>query len=145
MKLINIVGLCVLVGLSGCRYFDRGAQEGKALAGTETALVGVYVDKEGYPHPTVEQVSVHPGQKIIFGGPEKFDIVFKDQRSPTGRLEIASVGGIVTIEIPKDILERENRAKIADGKNTKDLVYRYGIRVNGKLTDPTIHISPRIE
>ena len=66
-------------------------------------------------------------------------------RSPTGRLEIASVGGIVTIEIPKDILERENRAKIADGKNTKDLVYRYGIRVNGKLTDPTIHISPRIE
>jgi hypothetical protein len=90
----------------------------------------------------VEQVTVAPGQKIVFVGPDQFDIVFKDNRSPIEKPEIRSSNGVVTIEIPKNIFELEDR-KNPENRTKNEIIYSYGIRVNDKLTDPTIRISPR--
>lgn len=144
MRYMKILILCVLVSLVGsCNQIHNENGQGKALSRTDTAIVGVYIDDKGYPQPTVEKVSVKPGQRIVFAGPKQFEIIFKDQRSPVDKLEIASVDGIVVLEIPRDIFERDRaRAAASNSEVPKELTYRYGIRVDGKLTDPIIHISP---
>jgi hypothetical protein len=134
-----VVPLVLAFLLASCDRLDPS--EGKALSGTETAIVGLYIDKDGYPQASVEKVKVFPGQKIIFAGPDKFEIIFKDKKSPTGRMEASSENGIVVIEIPLDIFEREQRE--AKATDVKELVYKYGIRVNGKLTDPEINVGRR--
>lgn len=140
MRHINFYAVTILMlFLSGCASQGCKPDKGTVLKGTDTAIVGLYLDGKNYPQATLEKVIVHPGQKIIFAGPEKFDILFKDQKSPIGRLEIPSSNGIVIIEIPRDIFERNQReSKTTDTKN--ELVYRYGISVNGKVTDPEIVI-----
>ena len=140
MRHVNFYAVTILMlFLSGCTSQGCKPDKGTVLKGTDTAIIGLYLDGNAYPQATVDKVIVHPGQKIILAGPEKFDILFKDQKSPIGRLEIQSSNGIVVIEIPKDIFERNQReSKTTDMK--KELVYRYGIRVNGKVTDPEIVI-----
>jgi hypothetical protein len=133
-----VVAATALLVSAGCASLDCNPNTGKALPGTDTAVVGLYIDKNGYPQSTIDTVKVYPGQKIVFAGPEKFDIFFKDRKSPNDRIDNPSTNGIVTIEIPRDIFEREERQQ----KTTiKELVYKYGIRANGKVTDPTIIIS----
>lgn len=130
--------------LEGCASLDCKPQKGTVLQGTDTAVVEIYIDKNGYPQASVERVTVYPGQKIIFVGPDKFDILFKDQKSPIGKLEVQSSNGIVNIEIPRDIFERNQReSKTPNTREIKELLYRYGIRVNGKITDPEIGIGRR--
>jgi len=145
MRYINFfIILVTLFTLEGCAIVDSKLSKGTALPGTETAIVELYIDKNGYPQANIDKVIVYPGQKIIFAGPDKFDILFKDQKSPIGKLEIQSSNGIVTIEIPKDIFERTQREpKAADSRNIKQLLYRYGIRVNDKVTDPEIGVNRR--
>ena len=141
-KINNFISALTVFFLVSCDRTDFNTKDGAALPGTETAIVGLYIDKNGYPQASVDKVKVFPGQKIIFAGPEKFDIVFKDEKSPTGRLETTSENGIVIIEIPQNIFEREQReTKSADEK--KELVYNYGIRANGKFTDPQIVVDRR--
>jgi hypothetical protein len=128
---------------SGCASQDCRPQAGMVLQGTDTAIVGLYIDAKGFPQASVETVTVKPGQKIIFAGPDEFEILFKDQRSPIGKLEVRSTNGIVVVEIPKDIFERERANPDATKAITvKGLLYRYGIRVKGKVTDPLIHVEP---
>jgi hypothetical protein len=142
MGFIKFLSLSLFFGvLAGCTNLDCKSVDGEVLSGTDTAVVGLYFDGSLYPQASVEKVTVRPGQKIIFVGPDKFDIFFKDQRSPTGRLENPSGNGIVIIPIPKDIFERDQReSKSRDIK--KELLYRYGIRANGRVTDPTIRVVP---
>jgi hypothetical protein len=130
----------VMLVSSGCASQDCKPQTGAVLQGTETALVGLYIDAKGFPQASVETVKVKPGQKIIFAGPNEFEILFKDKRSPVGELEVKSSNGIVVIEIPKDIFEREQKANPT--AITRGLDYRYGIRVKDKETDPFIHVYP---
>lgn len=143
MRYVNFfISMCTLVILQSCASVDCKPEKGKALQGTETAIVGLYIDKNGYPQALVDTVKVYPGQKIIFAGPDRFDILFKDQKSPIGKLEVQSSNGTITIEIPRDIFERDQReTKTTDTK--KQLQYRYGIRANGKTTDPVIVIDRR--
>lgn len=143
MRYVNFfMAIVILSILGGCKTLDCKPDKGVALEGTETAIVGLYIDKNGYPQANVKSVKVYPGQKIIFAGPDKFDIFFKDQKTPTGRFEIPSSNGVVTIEIPNDVFEREQReSKSTDTK--KELIYRYGIRANGKVTDPEIVVARR--
>ena len=140
MRYSNIfISLFLACFISSCDILEK--KEGKSLPGTETAIVGLYIDKDGYPQANVEKVKVFPGQKIIFAGPDNFEILFKDQKSPTGRFEALSENGIVVIEIPRDIFESEQRqTKTTD---IKELVYNYGIRANGKVTDPQIIVGQR--
>jgi hypothetical protein len=133
----------VMLVSSGCASQGCKPQAGAALRGTETALVGVYIDEKGFPQANVDTVTILPGQRIVFAGPDEFDIFFKDQRSPIDKFEVKSTNGIVVIEIPKDIFERERaNSKAPSPTTTKDLLYRYGIRVKDKVTDPTIHVRP---
>jgi len=124
---------------AGCASLDCKPNKATVLPGTNTAIVGIYIDKNGFPQPTVDTVVVRPGQKIIFSGPDRFEIFFKDQRTPIEKLEVQSNNGIVIIDIPKDIFERQQRA--ANIASTKEILYKYGIRANGKETDPTIRVD----
>ena len=143
MRYVNfLISTIILFSMVSCASLDCKPTTTKALPGTETAVVGIYIDKNGYPQANIDTVRAYPGQKIVFVGPNKFDIFFKDQKSPTDRLETSSDNGIVTIEIPRDVFERDQRqSKITDVK--KELLYRYGIRANGKITDPNIIIDRR--
>lgn len=145
MRYVNMFfALITMLLLASCASFNCIPEKGTALSGTDTAIVGIYIDKNGYPQVNIEKVTVYPGQKIIFAGPDKFDIVFKDQKSPIGRLEVQSSNGIVVIEIPRDIFERNQREqKALTSGDIKELLYRYGIRANGKITDPEISIGRR--
>lgn len=143
MRYINFfIVTAMLLVLGGCASLDCKPNKGAALEGTDTAIVGLYIDKNGYPQAEVDKVKIYPGQKIVFVGPERFEILFKDQKSPIGKQEVQSSNGIVVIDIPRDIFERDQReSKTADIK--KELLYRYGIRVNGKVTDPDIWVVRR--
>ncbi|MDR7090623.1 hypothetical protein [Cellvibrio fibrivorans] len=141
----NFYGFVVVLSfllLNGCSNFDSKVGELAALPGTDTVLVGLYLDKNSYPQSTVETVKVFPGQKIIFAGPNEFDILFKDGKSPIRELQLKSSKGVVTVEIPKDIFEREQRAT-KKSVSIERLLYRYGIRVDGKVTDPNIVVVRR--
>lgn len=143
MRRISFFGIAVvLLALCGCANLGCKLDVKAALQGTDTAIVGLYIDDKGFPQPTVGRVNVYPGQKILFAGPNTFDIFFKDKVSPIGDLVVQSSNGVVIIEIPMDIFEREQRkSKMVDTKG--ELVYRYGIRANGKVTDPEIGVRPR--
>ena len=123
----------------GCASLDCKPTKGVVLPGTDTAIVGIYIDKKGYPQATVDTVTVKPGQKITFVGPDKFEILFKNQISPISKLETGTSNGILVIEIPKEIFERQQSAK--NTVEIRELIYKYGIRANGKVTDPTIRVE----
>jgi hypothetical protein len=138
MRYVNILLIITIFFLTGCEKFGEQG-EGKALPGTNTAIVPLYIDKNGYPQASLRKVIVLPGQKIIFAGPDQFEIFFKEQRSPTDESEFRSSTGVVIIEIPKNIFEVEQRE--TKSQNAKDeLIYNYGIRADGKVTDPEIVI-----
>ena len=134
----------ILLISTGCASLDCKPTTSKALPGTDTAVVGLYIDKNGYPQANIDTVRVFPGQKIVFVGPEKFEIFFKNQSSPIDNFEARTSNGILTIEIPKDIFEREQRKqRAATANELKEIIYRYGIKANGKVTDPTIIVDRR--
>jgi hypothetical protein len=143
MRYVNFILISsLLLLISACKTLDCKPTTGSVLQGTDVATVGIYIDKNGYPQVTEEKVVVAPGQKIIFVGPTQFDILFKDQKSPIEKPEVRTSNSILTIEIPKDIFDREDRKNPAN-KSKNELSYRYGIRVNGKVTDPEIVVRPR--
>lgn len=136
-KIISLLAITMLMA-SGCM------SAGRVLTGTDTAVVGIYIDKNGFPQPSVDPVIVVPGQRIVFAGPADFEIQFKDQRSPIDALNVKSDDGIVRIDIPRDVLEKSARQNAATGADQrKPEEYRYGISANGKVTDPTVRIYPR--
>ena len=130
----------VLFISAGCASLDCKPTTGKALPGTDTIVVGIYIDKKGYPQANIDTIRARPGQKIIFVGPDKFEIFFKDQNSPIDSQEVRTSNNVLTIEIPENIFEREQRKSKATD-SLKELIYRYGIRANGKETDPQIVVS----
>jgi hypothetical protein len=140
MKFGLVVGVVSL--MSGCAT-QMCKTNDVALSGTDTAIVGLYIDKKGYPQPSVQTVSVYPGQRVLFAGPKQFDIIFKEQKSPNGKLEMTSKDGVVVVDVPRDIFDREKSATRANPDSRKELLFHYGIKANGKETDPTIRIMPR--
>lgn len=144
MKFIScffVLGLSFLI--AGCSHFEKKCNGGSVLQGTDTAIVGLYIDDKGYPKANFEEIVLRPGQRIVFAGPNQFDIFFKDLKSPNGQLENRSNNGIVVIDIPKDIFERSARNNTnVTAPAMRELIYRYGIRANGKITDPIIKITP---
>lgn len=139
-----LIAVAMLLVLGGCATNDCKPLIGEVLQGTDTAIVGLYIDEKGFPQANVETVTVYPGQKIVFAGPNQFDIRFKDQKSPIGELEVSSSSGVVVVAIPENIFDQYDRAtKAAGGELIKELIFKYGIRANGKETDPTVIIERR--
>jgi hypothetical protein len=110
-----------------------------ALKGTNTAVVGIAMDKSGMPLETVKEIILKPGQRAIFAGPDEFQIIFKDQKIPDKKTTYRSVNGVVTVEVPRDILERpEYREEYAKYKQVR---FNYAIRIKDRELDPPFIIK----
>lgn len=135
----------VAFSLGGCASVDcEKSKTTTVLPGTPNAMVGLYIDKKGFPQPTAETVVVAPGQNIVFVGPERFEIFLKDNRSPLAKneLSLSTTTGSLTLHIPKDVFAQEDRDDPSN-KGKDEIIYKYGIRANGKETDPEIKVRPR--
>jgi hypothetical protein len=143
MKLIKFALLVFLVGIiGGCSAVQVATERLRpsyALQGTSTALVGIALDKGGMPLETVSKVVLKPGHKVVFAGPDRFVISFKNKKAPSGKLKYESNNGVVTITIPKDIFDRsEYRDEVAKNKYIR---FDYAINVNGRELDPPMIIQ----
>lgn len=155
MRTIKYLFICTFfLFLSACMSNSTKLKNIGVLSGTDTAIVGISLDKKGYPQHTVGRIDVKPGQKVLFAGPEKFSIFFKNGVSPFNdtdfrslpglnreglqkqRVELTSINGTVVIAIPKDLFDRpENKGK-------PYIDYYYGINVNGLEIDPPFRVIP---
>lgn len=136
-----LVSMLLIIGLSGCSYAqskNNRLPTAYALEGTSTAVVGIAVDRKGYPKETVSEIVLRPGQKVFFAGPDDFQLAFKNKKSPTDVLEYKSNDGSIKIEIPKDILERPEYAE--EFRKNKFIRFDYSINVKGRELDPPIII-----
>jgi hypothetical protein len=140
MKKIIAVALLIL-GTSGCA--SSGGKNSSssntlpssyALPGTSVAIVGIGVNRKGIPLETVKEVVLLPGQRAIFLGPDKFEIVFKGKKSPTSKLKYESQDGIISILVPKDIFSRPDFNRESNKNNF--IRFDYSIFVNGRELDP---------
>ena len=121
------------------RTDTRSLPSSYALPGTSTAVVGIGVDKKGIPLETVKEIVLQPGQKVILAGPDKFQIKFKKEKSPSGQIFFESRDGVITIMIPKDIFENPEFAK--EEREKKYLRFDYSIFVNGRELDPPLIVK----
>lgn len=145
MKYKNLLFLsAIFFQLSGCAIAENKPTKlvsAYAVPGTNTAVVGIGLDRKGVPLETVKEVVLKPGQKVVFAGPDKFDIVFKNRKTPTQLLKYESSGdGVVSIVIPRDILKRPEF--LEEYKKNKFLTFNYAIRSNGKELDPPLIVKP---
>jgi hypothetical protein len=143
MKFFNAVFLVLSFGIiNGCVAVQDGTKNlpsSYALKGTSTAVVGIAIDKKGFPLETVGEVVLKPGQKVVFAGPDKFLINFKKGKSPTSSLRYESNNGVVMFTIPRDIFD--NKAFVEEYRKEKRLRFDYAIVVNGKELDPPMIIT----
>ena len=137
--------LCILfsfvIFLCGCASKHCDPSVLSVLSGTNTAVVGIFIDKNKYPN-AVDTIVVYPGQKILFAGPDQFEIFFKDNKSPVKDSVLRSSNGSLVVEIPTDIFER-NLGKSSSTRAKRELLYRYGIKVGDMVKDPNILIRER--
>jgi hypothetical protein len=131
------------LGLNSCDLSNNKPNEstGYALPGTETLVVGISVDKDGIPKETYKNIKLHPGQKVVFAGPDEFSIIFKDKKTPNRQIENKSSNGTVVIRIPDKIFEQPEF--VAEFRKEKSLTFDYAISVNGKELDPPMIIVER--
>jgi hypothetical protein len=140
MKYIKIaVVTSIITLLSACGTMDCKPQKpttGHALPGTNTVVVGISIDKNGMPQESYKDVVAYPGQTVLYAGPDQFSIVFKNKKTPNGKIENKSARGVVMIKIPEDIFEKREFAE--EAKKFDYLTFDYGIRTNGKELDPPL-------
>ena len=150
MKLRNAVAIVLcLFSVGGCastkndperldrtRPIIKELSSAYALPGTSTAVVGIGIDKKGIPLETVKEVVLLPGQKVIFAGPDRFQIKFKNEKSPAGVVKMESKDGVITVFVPKDVLDKPEFAR--EFKEKKYVRFDYSIYVNGKELDPPL-------
>ncbi|OZY87967.1 hypothetical protein CBP51_07130 [Cellvibrio mixtus] len=109
------------------------------MEGTNTAVVGIALDKTGMPKETVREVVLFPGQRVVFAGPDEFVIVFKNKKTPSRKIENPSVNGVVVINVPVGIIEQP--AFTEEFRKNNALRFEYAIRANGKELDPPMIIK----
>ncbi|MES2676147.1 MAG: hypothetical protein V4660_18055 [Pseudomonadota bacterium] len=140
IKLTIIVTVLAILG--GCASIDCKPDKlrtGYALPGTNTVVIGVSLDKNGIPKESFKDIVLYPGQTALFAGPDEFAIVFKNKKTPNGRVENKSAGGTVAIKIPEGILEQAEF--VEEFRKNDSLTFDYAIRVNGRELDPPMIIK----
>lgn len=143
---IFIAFLCSSM-LSGCAFAVDGAGRNPppvndrdklplsyAVTGTNTAVVGIGLDEKGIPLETVQAIILKPGQRAVFAGPDEFQIVFKNNKFPERKPNYKSEKGVISISVPKDILDRPEFKR--EYEKNKSVRFDYAIRINGKELDP---------
>lgn len=136
-----VVCFCLFGGCASVDCEPDKLRTGHALPGTETVVVGISINKDGMPQESYKDVIVHPGQKVLYAGPDEFAIVFKNKKTPNGEVENKSSRGVVIIEIPEDIFKRPEF--VEEFRKNNFLTFNYGIRANGKELDPPMIVHPR--
>ncbi|AQT62531.1 hypothetical protein B0D95_18305 [Cellvibrio sp. PSBB023] len=111
------------------------------MEGTNTAVVGIGVDKQGIPFLAAKEIIVAPGQKILFAGPDEFIVVFKKKKSPNRKIENPSKNGVVVISVPNQIFEQSEF--VEEFRKNSEVRFSYGVIVNGKELDPDIIVRRR--
>lgn len=141
MRFIKTAFILTLL-LSTNTFADGKCNKGKcrALPGTNTIVISISIDENGYPQPSLmDDMTLHPGQKIVFAGPDEFTIFFKDGKSPFKKHEFKSKDGIVILQIPEHLFE--DTRFFEENYQNGNISFNYGVRVNDKVTDPTIIIT----
>ncbi|TVZ41508.1 hypothetical protein P886_0854 [Alteromonadaceae bacterium 2753L.S.0a.02] len=116
--------------------------EAKAYPGTDTVFVGVYVDESGNVATTSNGELALPGQKVIYSSSYEFEIRFKNDKSPVGKIDICSGDdGIALLKIPKDILSREEY--VDEYEKNGEVVFNYDIKVGNLTLDPPLRIKEK--
>lgn len=136
---ISILLLGFISGCSASQTRTTKLPVSYALPGTTTAVVGIAIDKKGLPMETVREIVLKPGEKVIFAGPDRFLIAFKNKKAPTEKLRYESGNGVITVVIPKDILDKPLYAE--EYRKNKSVRFDYSIIINGKELDPPIIIK----
>lgn len=144
MKIYKIFSVVIMfVSMAGCAVAQSSPSKlptAYALEGTRTAVVGIAVNRKGVPKETVKEIVLYPGQKVILAGPDRFLISFKNNKTPDEKKKIKfeSNDGVVSLYIPKDILEKPEF--VEEFKRNNYLRFDYSIGVNGRELDPPIVI-----
>lgn len=139
MKIIKVALISIFLStIVGCKTIECKPSVAHVLPGTNTAVVGISIDGKGYPQEPYRQIVVHPGQKILFAGPEDFSIIFKNKKTPNRKIDNPSENGVVVIKVPDAILESAEFMK--EFRETSQIKFNYGIRVGDKELDPEIII-----
>lgn len=116
----------------------------RAVPGTETVVVGLPLDAEKAPDRSLLKLKIvmYPGQKIVLAGPEEFQILFKNKKTPNRKVKNSSAKGVVIIQIPRDLLEKaEHKEELLKNGSVK---FNFGVRANGKEIDPEIIVIRRL-
>lgn len=143
MIYLRLMFVSCIIFFVGCSVNNGGSSKKVfyALKGTDTVVVSVSLDDSGVPKDNVEKLVLHPGQKVIYAGPEKFDVFFKNRKSPSKTINYKSENGVVIIEIPSNILDSPEFS--GEYRKNKFIRFDYGIRVNGKELDPPMIVTRR--
>ena len=140
-RLIALLGVFVVAGCSAISSEIKSHHTVYPMAGTNTAVVGIGVDKHGVPFIAAKEIIVEPGQKVLFAGPDEFTVVFKNKKSPNRKIDNPSRGGVVRIDVPGEIFEQ--RDFVEEYRKNGQLKFSYGVIVNGKELDPDIIVRRR--
>ncbi|MFC3115955.1 hypothetical protein [Cellvibrio fontiphilus] len=136
IKLIALCGVLIVTGCSAISSEVKNHHTIYPMAGTNTAVVGIGIDKNGVPFVAAKEIIVAPGQKILFAGPDEFTVTFKNKKSPNRKIDNPSRGGVVKIDVPSEVFEQ--REFVEEYRKNGQLKFNYGVIVNGKELDPEI-------
>jgi len=136
VKLFVLCGVVIFVGCSAVSSEITSHHTVYPMKGTNTAVVGIGVDKQGIPFVAAKEIVVEPGQKILFAGPDEFIVTFKNKKSPNRKISNPSRAGIVKIEVPVEIFLQSEF--VEEYRKNGQLKFNYGVIVNGKELDPEI-------
>ncbi|UUA70930.1 hypothetical protein [Cellvibrio sp. QJXJ] len=141
---IKSIALCGVFVIAGCSVVSSEIKNHHTvypMEGTNTAVVGIGVDKSGVPFVAAKEIIVAPGQKVLFAGPDEFVVTFKNKKSPNRKIDNPSRGGVVKIEVPSEVFEQGEF--VEEYRKNGQLKFNYGVIVNGKELDPEIIVRKK--
>jgi hypothetical protein len=162
LKFLPLAALIVLTGCTTVKLENKIADMDKhhkhtvhVIKNTNTAIVGIPLTKEQKLPKSLEKlkIKVKTGQKVVFAGPEKFEIFAKDNNfavlginTQTSNCDkasqdcIGSKDGVINITIPKP-KDISNPALVKELREKKKIIVPFGIRIDGDEIDPEMEIS----
>jgi hypothetical protein len=165
MNTFKFLPLAMLIALSGCATVKmenkiitnekHSKHTVHVIKNTNTAIVGIPLTEDKKLPKSLEKlkIKVKTGQKVVFAGPEKFEIFAKNNNfaifkayTQTQSCDkqsqecLASKDGVINLNIPKpkDISDPAIAKQL---REQKKIIVPFGIRIDGDEIDPEMEIS----
>ncbi len=106
--------------LSGCSHLVLGP----GIPGTSTKVVKVLL-KNGNPRVDNNTITVIPGDRVIFVGPDTYSIDFPEG-TPFNMAKFSATNAVINVRV---------------SQNAKPRKYKYNVRVGDKVLDPHVIVS----